>query len=370
MIQRTCPPIQATFLAFIVIAFASAPILFAQDSAGLSGRPGKRNVKLWPPNVESRPEPTDGFNLNGWNYSSRRATDPNAGVPWELVVVPSRENADGWVQGDTVTGLPPVTDGQAYAQHAFQVDSASRRNARSGRAEDFALPIIRLPEIVWRQRFSASYDDVVGIHFHEYVSDDFARILYTLHKVPPDGPDGKPPAAFEGTRGTRLEATLIAPVVWSLDQTVVVRDDIQSIPDKSRREVVTESRVDHEKGHAEVSRSIILSGAAGPQDWNPQYSTGRKSQLTWYWKREIIGRSWDGYQRGVGKLKTLRTSVALVPPTRWSKLLPIPAERITQRHIDEFNREIVLIGPLLAALDKQVQDEFHSHHGAFEGGFP
>ena len=49
------------------------------------------------------------------------------------------------------------------------------------------------------------------------------------------------------------------------------------------------------------------------------------------------------------------------------KLLPIPAERITQRHIDEFNREIVQVGPLLSALDQQAQDEFHAHHGAFEG---
>ncbi len=353
----------------LLIAVTVPDIVAAQGSAGWVGRAGKRKISLWPPRTDAPRSPSAaGYNLNGWHYESRRAASPADGVPWELVVTPTRENPDGWVPGDTTAGLPPVMDGHAYLQTALRM-SATRRGEEK-RAEDFALPVIQMPEIVWRQRFDRAYDGVVGIHFHEYVSDDLARILFTLHKVPPDGPDGKPPTAYAGQRGTRIEATLIAPVIWSLDQTVIVRDDMQSIPDKSLRDATTADRAEHEKGHAEVSRNVMLPVMAGPQDWSPQYCSGRRAQLSWYWRREVIGRKWNGYDGGKGELRTLRTSIALVPPTRWSKMLPIPPERITQRHIDEFNHEIVQIGAQMAGLDKQLQDQFHSHHGAFEGGLP
>lgn len=350
-----------------ILIFVSA-FAMADDPVRLPMRPGRKNIEIWPPKETDR-KSVNRLSLNGWQYAAVKNYDPNAGVPWELQVTPIVENPEGWIPGDPYAGLPSVMD-QSFARSVLaRTEVTSRKSNR--KPEDLTLPVIRLPEIVWPQRFSAEYDNVVGIHFHEYVSDDFARILYSIHKVPPDGPDGKPPANFDGARGSRIEATLLTPVIWSLDQSVMVRDDYQSIPDKARREMTTQSRIDHEVGHAEVSRGILIPGIAGPQDWNPQYCVGRRCNLTWYWKREIIGRSWEGYQRGVGKLKTLRTSIAIVPPTRWSKMLPIPPERITQRHIDEFNREIVQIGGLLSGLDQKAQDEFHSHHGAFEGaGFP
>lgn len=346
------------------------PAASAADPTRLPTRPGRKNIEIWPPKTDpNQRRAINRLTLDGWVYTATKNYDPAAGVPWELQVTPSIENPMGWIRGDAYNGLPSVMDPIAG------INPVSRRSASGAttndKPEDLTLPIIRMPEIVWRKRFTAEFDGVVGIHFHEFVSDDFARILYTLHKVPADGPDGKPPADYRGPRGTRIEATLLTPVIWSIDQSVVVRDDVQTNPDKSRRDVVTQSRVEHEKGHAEVSRQVLVPALAGPQDWNTQYCTGRRGNLTWYWRREIIGRSWEGYQRGVGKLKTLRTSVALVPPTRWSKLIPIPPERITQRHINEFNQEIVDVGGVLAILDQQAQDEFHAMHGSFEGSeFP
>lgn len=347
----------------VTISMVASGSVLADDPSPLPQRPGRTGIEIWPPKsggVEQKP--MSRLSIDGWIYTAIRNYDPASGVPWELQVTPSVENPLGWVRGGP-DGLPSVMD---PAAGNIQIMTRGRSTTRPV-AEDLSLPIIKMPEIVWHKRFSAEFDSVVGIHFHEFVSDDYARILYTLHKVPPDGPDGKPPVDYKGGTGTRIEATLLTPFIWSVDQSVVVRDDMQTIPDKSRRDTITQSRVEHEKGHAEVSRTVLLPALTGPQDWNPIYCVGRRGNVTWYWRREIIGRSWDGYQRGVGKLKTLRTSIAVVPPTRWSKLLPIPPERITQRHIDEFNREIVDIGPLLAALDQKAQDEFHAMHGAFEG---
>jgi len=349
----------------IVVQWSVPGVAWGKDPSPLPKRPGRKDIRIWPPKDDAaEKKPYSRLNLDGWIYTAVKSYNPQSGVPWELQVTPPVENPDGWILGDSRVGLPSVMDQQAPQ---FVIRDTVRGGKRNAKPEDLTLPTIKLPEIVWRQRFSAEFDSVVGIHFHEFVSNDYARILYTLHKVPPDGPDGKPPADYKGPFGTRIEATLLTPVIWSLDQSVVVRDDYQSIPESTRRETTTKSRIDHELGHAEVSRRILVPALAGPQDWNLQYCTGRRGNLTWYWKREKIGRSWDGYRRGVDKLDTLRTSVAIVPPTRWSKLLPIPAERITQRHIDEFNREIVQIGPILSALDQQAQDEFHAHHGAFEG---
>ncbi len=155
-------------------------------------------------------------------------------------------------------------------------------------------------------------------------------------------------------------------MVYSLDQSIVARIDNETVPDKQKRDQVTQSRIDHEAGHADVSQQVQMAVLRGPQDWSLKYCTGRRSHLEYYWQKERIGRSWDGYERGVGKLLTLRTSIALVPPTRWSVLLPIPPERVTPKHLQRFNDAIVLLGPIFAATDKKAQDDFHSHHGEFE----
>jgi len=228
--------------------------------------------------------------------------------------------------------------------------------------------VIELPEVVWRARMAADLQKVVGIHFHEYLSDDVARILFTLHQVPADPPEGATSVeTHAGKRGTRIEATLLAPVVWHLDQSIVVRVDNQRTPEKDKRDRQTAFRVDHEKGHAEVSQRVLAEVPLGPQTWNLQECDGRRSRLGYFWKQELIGRTWDGYQGGREKIATLRTTIALVPPTRWSALLPIPPERVTQRHIDTLNDQIAMLGAMFVAEDKMAQEEFHSHRGAYDG---
>src|SRR5262249_5666666 len=154
----------------------------------------------------------------------------------------------------------------------------------------------------------------VGIHYHEFVTDDFARVLITVHKVPADSTDGKP-ADPSQPQGTRLEATLLTPLTFSVDQAIVVRAD-------RRNEAAVNDRVEHERRHGEKSLIVLLDTLAGPQTGDAAATTGRHSSLAWYWRSGLIHRRWDTYRGGRYDLTTLRTSVTLVPPTRWSKLLP------------------------------------------------
>jgi len=351
--QRTTAPL-GRLLLIVSLIVVTADISQADDTAGIKSRPGRKRVELWPP-----PEKTDdkttttSITLGDWTYTVVKSQSAKGGVPWQLIVTPSSENKAGWKKGSA--GRPGL------------VATAARAAADPAKTPD-TIPVIKLPQSVWKARMETDLQQVVGIHFHEYVSDDVARILFTLHKVPPDNPDGTPPAAgsYDGQPGTRIEATLLAPVVYSLDQSVVARIDNEWVPDKNKRDALTRSRVEHEMGHAGVSQKVLLSVLRGPQDWNLKYCTGRRSHLEYYGRKERIGRSWDGYQRSVGKLLTLRSSIALVPPTRWSMLLPIPPERVTVKHLQRFNDAIVLLGPTFAATDKQAQDTFHAHHGAVE----
>ena len=345
------------------LALVAVPVAEAvgDDTAGISSRGGRRPIELWPRTEKEQSDrrPGSAINLGGWLYRAIKAPDARGGVPWQLIVTPSVENEGIWQKGAA---------GGGASLSLNPVRTRATRSRQSPKAED--VPVVEIPQILWRQRMSADLQDVVGIHFHEYTSDDFARILFTLHKVPPDDPDGTPatPGSYAGRPGTRIEATLLAPVVWTLDQSIVVRVDTITEPIKDKRDRLARSRSEHESGHAEVSQQVLMEILRGPQDWNPQYCTGRRSQFEYYSSRRQIGRSWDGYQRSVGKLLTLRTSIALVPPTRWSKLLPVPPERVTSKHIEQFNDEIVLLGPRLTAVDSTRQKQFHAHHGEYESG--
>jgi hypothetical protein len=332
-------------------ALLSTPdAVVADDTAKLKGRGGRRPVNLWPLKEisQSRPEPGPPIEIGDWTYRAGRASVPREGVPWELIVTPSEENAGGWRAGE-------------LGQRGVAMPTVARERRKPDEATDSpeSIPLIEMPDVVWKKWMGADLQDVVGIHFHEMVSDDTARILYTLHKVPADGPDGKPLPAESSIPGTRIEATLLAPVTFSLDQSIVVRED-------PLKKELAAARGEHEAGHADVSQLVFLAVLAGPQDWNPRYCTGRRARVEYFWKREQIGRSWKGYRNGVGKLLTLRTTVALVPPTRWSMLVPIPPERVTSKHLQAFNEAIVKIGPTFAATDRAAQKKFHSEHGEYE----
>ena len=338
-------------IAGLLIVLSCPLIAEGQGAAGLDTPIGRRPVQLWPAQTEedgqTAPQPGTAINVGGWSYRATKARSAEDGVPWQLVVTPIGKNAETWRKGPTGKTLP-------IAIAARKADQGSKK------APD-TIPIIELPKVVWRQRMRADLQDVVGIHFHEFVSDDYARLLFTIHKVPPDNPDGSPPApgSYKGRPGTRIEATLLAPVVWSLDQAIVVRVD-------PLRKNLTSSRTQHEVGHSKVSQQILPAVLSGPQDWNPRYCTGRRSHVEYYWRREQIGRSWEGYQRHVGKLLTLRTSIVLVPPTRWSIMLPIPPDRITQKHIQDFNDSIVRLSGQLSLADRIAQKRFHAQHGEYE----
>jgi len=319
-----------------------------QGIAGLDTPLGRRPVQLWPtPEDDEPPPPGTVITLGGWSYRAIKARSPEDGVPWQLIVEPVGQAAKQWRLGGERSRIP-------LAMAAIPAQDPTKKNSDT-------IPIIEMPLPVWRQRMSPELQDVVGIHFHEFVSNDEARILFTVHKVPPDPSDGSlPPLDDEQVHpGTRIEATLLAPVTWSLDQTIAVRVD-------PLRKNMVEGRIRHEVGHSKVSQQILPAVLRGPQDWNPQTCTGRRSHLVYYWHREQIGRSWTGYQRGVGKLLALRTSIVLVPPTRWSLLLPIPPERVTQRHIQQFNDAIVRLDGQLSAVDRLAQKRFHAQHGEYE----
>lgn len=325
----------------------------ADDTGGLKTPSGRRKVELFPPAGKPSSRPSDRpIELGDWAYLAMKSSQPRDGVPWELVVTPAGPNAKTWRKGEAAWQCLPLPA-------STRVEHLGDR-LRVDKDED-AIPVVEMPEAVWKGWMAGDLQSVVGIHFHEFVTDDVARILYTIHKTPPDEPDGRPPppAKYKGRAGVRIEATLLTPVTFSLDQTVVIRVD-------PLEKQLTPGRAQHELGHALATQQILLNVIRGPQDWNLDRCTGRRSRLEFYWKREIIGRSWKGYRDGIGKIATLRTSVVLVPPTRWSLLLPIPPERVTQRHLDDFNEAIVHISGVFAAVDRIAQDRFHAQHGAYE----
>ncbi|GMU32867.1 MAG: hypothetical protein HS101_04910 [Planctomycetia bacterium] len=344
MFNRARPATLIVLLAAALVAVTQA-VTNGDDSAGLRTRSGRRPIFLWPPekSTEQKTELGVPITLGNWTYRAFRAGTARDGVPWELIVTPAGSGESEWKKGQALAPLPGL--------------SAERSGADKPLKDENAIPVIEMPDILWKKWMSRELHDVVGIHFHELVTDDHARILFTLHKVPPDLPDGTAPESE--IYGTRIEATLLAPVQFNLDQTVVARADPL---DKNR--VV--SRGEHELGHAQLSQSVIVAVISGPQDWDPTRCIGRRSRIEYYWKREQIGRSWSGYRDRTRKILALRTSIVLVPPTRWSMMLPIPPERVTQKHIQSFNDSIVSVARQFAEADRLAQERFHAEHGAFE----
>ncbi len=293
----------------------------------------------------------------GWAYRVEKA-EPRDGVPWKLIATPLSQLSQR---------LRPVTQ--------FDSSALSRN-----------IPVVRVPEVLWPQWFEKDLADVVGIHYHEFVNDEQARLLITLHKVPPDGRDGLPPADYKGRGGTRIEATLLTPMTVLLDQTIVVRSgkaavrtvqksDADGAPGKPKMqtkkveqppEATEDSRTLHEQGHAQLSLDIIHAALCGPTTWNLADCTGQRAHVVWYWDTEKTPRAWHGYHGGSGKLTAQRTRITIVPPTRWSMLVPLPADEVSQRQIEAFNDWIVHADARLNATDLAAQEKFHALHGAFE----
>ena len=336
--------------------------LAALTAAGmaLAGPPTRRGpVDLRPSSQPaSQPAPRE-FDQDDWHYRMDKAATPEGGVPWELTVTPIGEQAAKWKRGE-LNGAEGAA--AAIAEMKTSLTAGARVALATPKTPSLeGIPVIHIPDIVWKGWMAKDLQDVVGIHFHELVTDDSAKILFTLHQIPPVGPDGQPPKDYKGPKGARLEATLLAPLTFHLDQSVAVRED-KLKPDLAVK------RGEHELGHAEVSQDALLAAMAGPQDWKPAACTGRKSKLVYYWKRERFGRAWEGYRDRDTKLLSARTTVVVVPPTRWSMMLPVPIERVTQKQMDAFNEAIVLTPLRFGQIDATAQAKFHAEHGAYEQG--
>lgn len=321
-----------------------------RDSAGLKDEARQRRLRLFPPSTQPVLPEGATVRIGDWVYRAARA-NPADGVPWDLMVTPVEEKADRWQLGVAGQPLPPLEMGRRRVPgDVLRPGMAAPRGSAA---------VIEVPDVLWKQWFARDLADVVGVHFHEVVSEDKARILFSLHKVPPDSPDGRPPADYKGVSGSRIEATLLTPLAFHLDQTIVARVD------PLKKELV-ESRTQHELAHAAVSQDVFLAVLHGPQDWNVEACTGRRTKLAYYWRREEIGRTWREFRGGREKAKAVRTTVVLVPPTRWSLMLPIPPDRVMQSQVDAFNESIVRVSQRFAEVDAAAQERFHGQHGAFE----
>lgn len=350
LMQRASPCVQAMCMSLTLAIGWSGELFAQQNTAGLEDKIGHRRVDLVPTTQPvNGARPPMSVDLSGWTYRAVKSPNPRDGVPWELVATPTEKIPEGWQRGRG-------GEGANLALNAGRGDLIVQRGAINS-----PIPIVEVPEVLWKQWFPTNMQDVVGVHFHEVVTSDVARVLFTLHKIPPDEPGTPATSKPAEARGTRIEATLLTPVAFCLDQSIVVRQD-------AKKKEASVRRGQHELGHAGVSQQVFFATLAGPQDWDPKYMTGRRSRIEYYWKRERLGRNWDEFRTGKGELAGTRTIVVLVPPTRWSLMLPIPPERVTQKQIDEFNDAIVGASRVFNTLDAAAQEKFHATHGAYEDG--
>lgn len=335
-----------SFCLTVPVSLAAASAVIAQSTRP-AAPPGSRHIRpIQIPSTQSAAATSElrrslelaaagsrSIDEGKWSFRVER-DDPRDGVPWKLIATPL---------SDLAALLKP--------KEQYQPPDVI-----------LAAPILKVPENVWKAWFSPDMADVVGIHYHQFVPEETASLLITIHKVPADGPDGKPPPDYRGRPGTRLEATLLLPLRYHLDQTLVVRTDaVNAKPTKD-----AEHRLEHERGHGVVSLKTLIDALAGPQTWDLPKCTGRRSTMAWYYHSQKITRGWDGYHGGSGKLSTLRTTITLTPPTRWSMLIPLPPDEVDQWMIEGFNDAIVHAGIVFANMDAERQKVFHAGHGEFE----
>lgn len=303
-----------------------------RDTAGIGGRPERRAVDLSPTTRPTgaltaaiRKQPR--LELGPWSYWVERTQQPRDGVPWILHAAPIGAEAERW-----------RPSGEFLLKQRIE-----------------AIPVVRIPEQLWKGWLPPTMADVVGIHYHEFVTADLARLLITAHRVPPEGDDDA-----QSPIATRLEATLLTPLSYSLDQAILIRAN-------PKEPTAAQARAAHEQGHAGESLQALLTALAGPETWNVAMSSGRRATLVWYWRAERWPRAWEEYREGRFDLATLRTTLALVPPTRWSKLLPKPPQEVTDADLQQFNDEVVQLSDPFRVIDQHRQDAFHAGHGAYEG---
>lgn len=289
------------------------------------------SISLWPPRLGGPEDPEGermlksmrrGLRYGNWLLQVRSVPGSADGVFWEIRAKPLEvDPTERWSTSDI--------DYEAYAKQ---------------------VPVIRAPEHLWKRWTSPSMHEVVGIHFHDLQQSDAARVLYTQYAHPASGPDkGK---------GSRIEGTLMLPVTWWLDQTIVIRGDMT----QSR----VRSRVEHEVGHAANALRDFVETIRGEQTWDSAKLEGHRSRVVWRWRTEIMARPWDELFDRRRLVMTLRTYIDVLPPTRWSKLLNKPVDRLTDQDTLAFDNEHILIGDKYAAYRKRSAAAYHHKVGGME----
>lgn len=279
----------------------------ADDRSGATTRP-----------VPGGQEFTDGE----WSIRVERSPNPLQTVPWR-VIYESLEDA----------GLRPC---------------GSFRAARLAKT----VPVIEVPEQLWGRWMGEEFHDVLGVLFAELYTPPDVNILFSAHTEVDDS--GMP---VSPTR-SRLEATLLTPMVFTLDVAIVIRQ----IEDPRRNAY----RLEHEQGHAEHTLQDLINTVAGPQDWSVAEGNGRRCQLTFRWRDKLFKRTWREFRGGEESLQTRRFYVTVLPPTRWSQLFDKPAENVTQADHLAFNEHLIKLQSRYRANWERSRLLFHQQHGAGE----
>ena len=255
-----------------------------------------------------------------WYVRIRRAPHGGNGVPWEIKY---ENHPESEIQDLPAAQFDP-------AEHVLRV------------------PVLKVPNDLWDNWFAERLQDVAGIHYPQMMRRNRSRLLLTAH--PETTSTAESPAS-------RIEATLLIPITWSIDQAIIVRRTAH-LPE-------IDARVRHERAHA-VSTAIDRAEAiVRPLPRAHGEASGRRSEVVWLWRYEMITATVDWYRDGKKKLRMLRTYVTVVPPSRWSMRLAKSRSEITPEEMRAFNVDILHVGARYAIRRDAQRDDVHKKLGAY-----
>lgn len=255
-----------------------------------------------------------------WYVRIRRAPNPGNGVPWEIRY---ENHPEAEIQDLPAAQFDP-------AEHVLRI------------------PVLPVPNDLWDDWFAEKLQDVAGIHYPRMERRNRSRLLLTVHPEPTSTADES---------ASRIEATLLVPITWSIDQAIVVR--------RTARRPEIDARIRHERAHAVSTVMDLVESIVGPQTWDDDEASGRRSEVVWLWRYETITRTVDWYRDGKKKLRMLRTYVTVVPPSRWTLRLAKSPSEITPEEMRAFNVDILNVGARYAVRRDEQRDEVHKKLGAY-----
>ena len=255
-----------------------------------------------------------------WYVRIRRAPNGGNGVPWEI----RYENH-------------PESEIQDLPAAQFDPDEHVLR-----------IPVLPVPNGLWDNWFAEKLQDVAGIHYPRMERRNPSRLLLTVHPEPTSTADES---------ASRIEATLLVPITWSIDQAIIVR--------RTAHRPEVDARLHHERAHAVSTVMDLVESIVGPQTWDNDEASGRRSGIKWLWRYEMVTGTVDWYRDGKKKLRMLRTYVTVVPPSRWSMRLAKSRSEITPEEMRAFNVDILNVGARYARRREAQRDEVHKKLGVY-----